>query len=167
MFSLLMMVLTIVFMSIIATISVNHIPIDALIAKRAREQAVEGHLSLSAGVVRYIRSVKDADGVFHLPPAGHDLAEVLSPGFVFIPQPPKHMDWSIQTSSYMGLQAIAICLFPKNEGPAPEAATLRGVAQARNVFPQAAMFVGDQCNALTNSEGGHYTTYWIVAAHQS
>ncbi|MFN9470807.1 hypothetical protein [Acidovorax sp.] len=167
MYSVLTMVFSIVLMSIIATMTVNHIPIDALIAKRAREQAIEGYQALGAGAGRYILSVKDAEGVIHLPPPGQDLANVLAPGFVFIPQPPKRMDWSIQTSSYLGMQAIAICLFPKDEAEQPEKAAVLGATQARNFFPPAAIFVSSHCNATSNSDGGRYTTYWVLAAHHS
>lgn len=163
MFGLVMAIISIALFSAIALVTMNHIPIDALIASKARAKTQEGMQSLAAGSVRYIKSVTDVNGVVSLPAPGTDLSGVIQPNFAFIPAAPTGMTWSIHSATYSGLPAVAICLQPVST---IDEATRRGVASVQGQFPAAAVFVNSSCEALSNGSGGH-VTYWVIASHTS
>lgn len=163
MFSLITAIVSIALFSAIAAVTINHIPVDALITFKAREKTQEGLRSLAAGANRYIKSVTSVNGVPTLPAPGTDLSAYIQPAFAFIPAAPAGMNWSIRSSSYAGLPAVAICLEPSSQ---IDEATRRGIASVQGQFPAAALFVSSSCGAQSNGSGA-YLTYWVVASHSS
>lgn len=161
MFGLVMAIISIALFSAVTLVTMNYIPIDALIASKARAKTQEGMQALAAGSARYIKSVTDINGVATLPAPGTDLSGVIQPNFAFIPAAPAGMSWSILSSSYSGLPAIAICLQPVST---IDEATRRGVVSVQGQFPAAAVFVNSGCEALSNGSGAH-VTYWVIASH--
>ena len=161
MFSLITAIVSIALFSIIAAVSINHIPVDALITFKAREKTQEGLRALASGSVRYIKSVTTTNGVTTLPAPGTDLTGIIQPTFAFIPAAPSGMSWSIRSSSYSGLPAVEICLQPVS---VIDEATRRGVVSVQSQFPAAAVFVNSSCGAISNGSGAHLT-YWVLAAH--
>lgn len=161
MFSILMVIVSIALFATVTLVTINYIPIDALIAFKARSKAQEGLQSLAAGSVRYIKSVTDVNGITTLPAPGTDLSATLQPTFAFIPVAPSGMGWKVESSTYSGMPAVAICLFPSGT---IDDATQRGVASVRAQFPAAAVFVSSNCQAVSNGTGA-YVTYWVIANH--
>lgn len=161
MFSLLMVLISIAMLSAITLATINYIPVDALIAYKARIKAQDGIKQISEGSIRYIKSVTDIDGNVFLPAPGTDLLSTIQPRFAFIPPAPVGMAWSIESSSYAGMPSIAICLYPVST---MNEVIARGVSSVKNNFSSAAIFVGDSCNATSNGSGS-YVTYWVIAGH--
>src|SRR3989344_1051008 len=123
MFRILMVIVSIALFATVTLVTINYIPIDALIAFKARSKEQEGLQSLAAGSVRYIKSVTDVNGITTLPAPGTDLSATLQPTFAFIPVAPSGMSWKVESSTYSGMPAVAICLFPSG---AIDDATQRG-----------------------------------------
>lgn len=161
MFSLLMVLMSVVMFSAVTLVTMNYIPVDALVAHKARTKAQTGMQALAAGAVRYIKTVTDVDGVTSLPAPGTDLASIIQPAFAFIPAPPAGMAWSVTSANYSGLPAIAICLYPT---ASVDEVIARGAASIQNQFPPSAMFVANTCQSQANGAGSH-VTYWVVASH--
>ncbi|CAN7638616.1 hypothetical protein LJR129_004926 [Acidovorax sp. LjRoot129] len=161
MFSILMVLMSIAMFTALTAATLSYLPVDALIAYKARSKAQDGLHRLSDGAIRYIKSVSDGNGNVALPAPGTDLIPTLQPTFAFLPPAPQGMAWSVQSSQYAGLPAVAICLYPQI---AVENAVASGVKSAKAGFPAQAMFVGTSCNAVSNSEGA-YVTYWVIANH--
>lgn len=158
-----MAILGIALVSIVAVVSVNHVPIDAFLSTKARLTTTQGVNALRDGAVRYIQSITDEDGVAHLPAQGTNLNGVLQPAFAFIPPAPLQAQWVVQSASYQGLPAISICLSPS---PGTDAAVLRGITSAKNQLPAAATFMGSACMSTSNSPG-NYLTHWVIARHHN
>ena len=161
MFGLLMVLMTIVMFAALTALTINYIPIDALMAFKARTQAQEGMEAIAEGSVRYIKSVTDIDGYTALPAPGTPLNSIIQPTFAFLPKAPHGMSWTVESATYSGLPAVAICLHPIAQ---VDPVTQRGVVSMVNHFPAAAMFVGSECKALANGAGSS-VTYWVVAQH--
>ena len=163
MFGLLMALMSIAMLSAVSVAMVNYMPVDALIAYKARTKTHDGFKQIASGAVRYIKSVSDANGNAFLPAPGTDLSTALQPAFVYIPPAPAGMAWSVVSSSYGGWPAIAICLHPQST---VDPVVARGVLSVQPQFPSASMFVSSTCNAVANSTGNN-VTYWVIANHHS
>ncbi len=161
MFGLMCVVMAIALFSTITAVTINHIPVDAIIATKTQSRVQTGVTTLAEGAARYIKSVTDVNGNANLPPPGTDLSAVIQPAFTFIPPAPQGMAWTVVSSSYSGLPAIAICLQPSGS---VEPGIQRGIDAAKKQFSPAATFVGSSCQLMTNGVGAHLT-YWVLANH--
>lgn len=161
MFGLMCVVMAIALFSTISAITINHIPVDAIIATKTQSRIQTGMTTLAEGSARYIKSVTDVNGNANLPPPGTDLSAALQPAFAFIPPAPPGMAWTVVSALYSGLPAVAICLQPSG---AVEPGIQRGIDAAKKQFSPAAMFIGGSCQLTANGAGAHMT-YWVLANH--
>ena len=161
MFGLMSVILSIALFSTFAATVINYIPVDAIIASKTQSRVLTGMETLAEGSARYIRSVTDVNGNAALPQPGTEMSSLLQPGFAFIPAAPKGMTWSVTSSTYSGLPAIAICLQPNG---VVEPGIQRGIESAKRHLPPAAAFLGAGCQLTVDGAGAHMT-YWVVANH--
>lgn len=162
MHALIMSILAIGLLASVTLMTLNYLPVDALQASKSRARAQQGFDALSAGSIRYIKSLTDPNGMVSLPAGGVEISGAIQPAFGFIPPAPNGMQWSVFSAHYSGLPAIAICLHPLSGNVEP--AVLRGALSVKAEYPSAAVFVSDSCLSSPNPNGKSLT-YWVVANH--
>lgn len=164
MFSLILVIISIALFVAFLTATSNHIPVDVYIRANIQMGVQQGIKSLEGTATRYFLSTRDHEGYISYPGNGVNLMTVATPGFGYRPANVRGaITWEMTTGSFMGMEAVAICVKPLNSFTDLHAGAIEAV---QNSLPPQSSFRSSTCGATSNS-GGTHLTYWVPLAHMN
>lgn len=141
---------------------IDHIPISALISSKVRAETTNSFQRLEAGVVNYMKSNRDINGVVTIPAPGSNMIPAIVPLHAFLQKPPNGTAWRIESSLYDSLYpSIYICAEPQM---ALSKQVKDGVEKASSVMAGNAV-LANTCGASVPVANGTHLTYWVIANH--
>lgn len=164
MYSLILVVVAIALFAAMASATLKYVPFDAMLRFQSFNVLSAGMDGFHGSVVRYLDDHRDVDGQI-IYPAALDITSDVVPIYGYLPSSKPGFDWKVQPGAVHGQQAIGICVFPRTAEAQAQAPSLMPLIQTH--LPQASSFIGNDCNANSNTVGGQALTYWVILNHLS
>lgn len=163
MFNIILVVIGLALVAAVTTVTLNYVPVEALLTAKMQREAEQGLESLEGAVVRYLDLNRGPDGNVQYPGDGVNMVNAVHPAYGFIPAPvQKEMVWDLQTGTYAGQPAVGICLAPSAISTPMQRGTMARM-QARS--PIGSTIISTSCFSASNTSGGGYLTRWIPLSH--
>jgi hypothetical protein len=160
---LILIVMAIALMSAFIAALVPNISADAVMRQSIQKETDYGLHLLEFGVIRYLDAHRDTNGNIIYPGNGVDLKPALSPMYAFIPANVRtELTWSVITGTVQGQPGVAICAYPVTTSNAPQKSALQNI---QRTLPVGSAYLGDACNATSDSPTGVALSYWVVVSH--